>query len=286
MYLSYIHQPPPTWPPDCCSEPSTVCKHTECVPQVRYYTDDPMSVSSHRQMGLCWQGSIVRGQRSWQRGDDVTAGCGPSNRQCSVGKIGLSARGHPAGHREGFDELISARWLPLIQLGLPGWRIERKNPEGLKNVTKPSEEFAEGTVMLSKTQGEGWLLYYWWLSKNARLWLRHNEFVRELNAQSRLREANTLCLFFTVCDCSDAQMFWHLCMVLKLPGLGAAWVRVRCCRSTPRHNPARNAQQLSLLTSFSRSATPLDSNREGLAVMHYVERLNGEEQCSALMWFD
>ncbi len=143
MYLSYTHQPPPTWPPDCCSEPSTVCKHTECVPQVRFYTDDPfrpasrpISVSSHRQMGLCWQGSIVRGQRSWQRGDDVTAGCGPSNRQCSVGKIAVSARGHPAGHREGFDELISARWLPLIQLGLPGWRIERKKPWGFEECHK------------------------------------------------------------------------------------------------------------------------------------------------------
>ncbi len=34
--------------------------------------------------------------------------------------------------REGFDELNSARWLPLIQLGLPGWRIERKEGLGKK----------------------------------------------------------------------------------------------------------------------------------------------------------
>lgn len=181
-----------------------------------------------------------------------------SNRHCSVGKLALSARGHPAGHREVFDELNSTRWLPLIQLGLPGWQFERKKgsrkpPEGLKNAIEPSEESA---VMRSKTcwmYGEGWLFYYWWPSKNVRLWLRHNEFVWELNAQSRLWKANTLCLFFcAVCDCfsTDTQMFWHLRAVFKLPALGAVWVCTRCCRSTSRHNPARNAQQLSLLTSF------------------------------------
>lgn len=139
-------------------------------------------------------------------GDDVTAGCRVSNRHCSVGKLALSARGHPAGHREVFDELNSTRWLPLIQLGLPGWQFERKKgsrkpPKGLKNAIEPSEESAERSVMRSKTRwmyGEGWLFYYWWPSENVRLWLRHNEFVWELNAQSRLWRANTFCVFFSL----------------------------------------------------------------------------------------
>lgn len=109
-------------------------------------------------------------------GDDVTAGCRVSNRHCSVGKLALSARGHPAGHREVFDELNSTRWLPLIQLGLPGWQFERKKgfrkpPKGLKNAIEPSKESAERTVMRSKTcwmYGEGWLFDYWWPSENVK----------------------------------------------------------------------------------------------------------------------
>lgn len=201
-----------------------VCQHTEWATGQILHRWSPshnpfcpascsISISSHRQRGLCWQGSIVRGERSWQRGDDVTAGCRVSNRHCSVGKLALSARGHPAGHREVFDELNSTRWLPLIQLGLPGWQFERKKgsrkpPEGLKNATEPSEESA---VMRSKTcwmYGEGWLFYYWWPSKNVRLWLRHNKFVWELNAQSRLWKANTLCLFFFFCSLR-LLFYWH-----------------------------------------------------------------------------
>ncbi len=106
---AYTHQPPPTWPPTLLLRAKdSVQTHRVCATgQILHRwppshnpfrpASCPISVSSHRQMGLCWQGSIVRGQR----GDDVTAGCGPSNRQRSVGKIALSARGHRAGHKRG-----------------------------------------------------------------------------------------------------------------------------------------------------------------------------------------
>ncbi len=142
-----------------------------------------------------------------------TAGCGPSNRQCSVGKIAVSARGDTGRtqrRRWWVNQCPMTSTDPIRTAGGGGSR------EKTLRVWRMSQSLVKNSLRTVCYQKPRWgvvIILLVAVKKRPACDSDNNEFVRELNAQSRLRGKPTLCVFFHRLDCSDAQMFWHLCMV-------------------------------------------------------------------------